>query len=215
MGLDSRKAFAGVLVAVVAVLGLAAVVGSTQPKVGNTADCGFLTSCEAIDSNGLALSLSMNSTLVRSNGSFTLVLALSNPTLHVVQVSRADSWYVPFLNDSWPCGVQLAPYGYVVYRGYYTVSNISLGRDVLRQPNYFCIETGTESPSSYSVPPVWSSSVRVYAIDGGWVSQGSYEVGVTSLGSSSPGVYTIAAGDEWGSLVLLHFSVLGQHYGRR
>jgi len=28
------------------------------------------------------------------------------------------------------------------------------------------------------------------------------------LGSSAPGVYTIVGADEWGNLVLLHFSVV-------
>jgi hypothetical protein len=45
----------------------------------------------------------------------------------------------------------------------------------------------------------------VYAVNG------SYYLGGNSLSSSLPSVYTVAAGDEWGQLVLLHFQVVASN----
>lgn len=54
----------------------------------------------------------------------------------------------------------------------------------------------------------WIGYNAIYAIDGNVLRSGQYFTFVYSIGSSRPAVYTLAAGDEWGDLVLIHFRVV-------
>ena len=216
----------GTVVAVIATVGFAAFVinsfplsGSpvttTQAFIGKQSDCGFLTSCSAIDDNGLAISVSVNSSSVRSNGSVSIIVTLANPTERTINLTRANSWYLTGLNESWPCNSGSLAYGYEVFRGYYSLTNVSSGRNVLH-PGVYPSCVYIVPPSFFVFPPkatyipsvLFNYTSPIYAIDGGFVRQGNFMVGVNSLWSSQPGVYTMVVGDEWGNLAVIHFTVV-------
>ncbi len=203
--------FLGILLAVMGVLASAAFVEArVQTSVGLVSDCGYSTSCYATGS-GIVVSVSVNATVVRSNGSLSFSVSLSNPTDHSVNISVADSWYLSGLSESATCGY--APYAYEVFRGYYNLTDVSTGQNVLRTIDPGCISIGRPT-TTFSFPPksscvYWCTFGQLYATDGGTGKQGDvYIGGVTSLWSSQPGVYTMVAGDEWGAFVILHFSVV-------
>ena len=192
-------------------------------EVGPFNQCGFATSCLAVNPMGLVLSLSVDTTSVMSNGSLTLYVSEFNPTAYSINLSSSDDWYVPSLPSIWVCYDGSPPYGIAVFRGYYTLQNVSSAVDVIHLVVFpACIYSGTAT--AFSFPPQSTflplgttgigplsrplqSPLQIYAIDGGTV-RGTV---VYSLWSSKSGVYTIAAGDEWGDLTLLHFSVVDEN----
>jgi hypothetical protein len=226
-----RKMFLGSVAAVLAVVGLAAAVSYSFPsagistttttatvKGGQLTNCGFLSTCAAYDPSGLVLSLSINTTTVLSNGSFGYAVSLVNPTSQFVNLSKSNGWYMPGLLSPWPCASSPGPYGFAVFKGYYTLQNATRAKNVLHQAFILgCTSTGVSpfNVTSYSLPPhstfvsriVYQSS-QIYAINGGFLKSGNFSIGVNSLWSSEPAVYTMVAGDEWGGFALLHFSVV-------
>lgn len=192
----------------------------TPNGVGPLNQCTFATSCLAVNPLGLILTLSVNETRVYSNSSFTFDVSEFNPTASYINLSRSNDWYVASLPSFWVCYNGDPPYGIVVFRGYYTLQNISSAEDVI---HFFispaCLYTG--NATAFSFPPMSTfvaistsgivltsglascsplASCQIYAIDGGGEAY--------SLWSSRLAVYTIAAGDEWGDLTLLHFMVV-------
>ncbi len=221
------------VVAIVASAGTGYLVGITSSHVATTTEiktnvgllsqCGFTISCSAANPYGLLLTLSINYTLVKSNGSLTLIVSEFNPTSHYVNLSRSNNWYLDSLPTFWDgtCYHNYPPYGIAVFRGYYTLQNVSAASDVLR-PSFYppCLSdirgnvTGFKLPPAssqiqivyngktpYSLYPYVIPSIQICAVD-------SDALGVNSLRSSQPAVYTMAVGDEWGTLVLLHFTVV-------
>lgn len=186
---------------------------------GQFNQCGFANSCSASGPSGVVLTLSINTTVVRSNNSFTFDIEEFNPTDRSFNLSKADNWYLSSLTSAWFCYNGVPPYGFAVFRGYYTLQNVSSAVNVIKLGIYGCIYTG--NPTAFSFPPrstfvpigtislgYLQGSLQVYAINGDCVKSGSLCNMVYSLGSSKPTIYTMATGDEWGDLVLLHFSVV-------
>jgi hypothetical protein len=128
------------------------------------------------------------------------------------------------------------PVGISIFRGYYTPSNVSLATALPIWAAIECpvqiAYNGTQSLSyplniaGYALLPYSSKGYYSAYYDTGYnksVNYGKFEIttddqalvysangtffGVNTLNSSLPSVYTIAAGDEWGQLVLLHFEV--------
>ncbi len=229
--------FLGSVVAVLAVVGMAAAASYSFPSSGTPAttttvtasgsqlsDCGFLASCSAYDPSGLVLSLSVNTTSVRSNGSFSYALSLVNPTSKIVNISKSDQWYMPGLLSPWPCASSPGPFGFAVFRGYYTFQNVTTAKNVLQQAFIIgCTYTGVSpiNATFYAMAPhstftsqdVYQSS-QIYAINGTsipvstTIAPNASEF-VNSLRSDRSAVYTMVVGDEWGGFALLHFSVIG------
>ena len=238
--------FSGAAIAVLAVVGLAAAVSYSFPSSGvltntNTttvtggqlSDCGFQTTCSAYDPSGLVLSLSINTTSVRTNGSFSYSLSLVNPTSQIVNISKSSQWYMSGLLSPWLCATSPGPYGFAVFRGYYTLQNVTTATNVLRQALMLgCIYTGINriNVTSYSLSPHSTFALQneagyfdgspIYAINGTCIPVSNYSspgtanlapnacAFVSSLGSDKPAIYTMVVGDEWGGFALLHFSVL-------
>lgn len=231
--------FLGSVVAVLAVIGMAAAVSYSFPSSGIPAttttvaasggqlsDCGFLATCAAYDPSGLVLSLSINTTAVRSNGSFSYGLSLVNPTSKTVNISKSDQWYMPGLLSPWPCTSRPGPFGFAVFRGYYTLQNVTTAKNVLQQAFILgCTSTGAApiNATFYAVAPhstftsteVYQSS-QIYAINGTSIPVNTtitpnLSEFVNSLRSDRSAVYTMVVGDEWGGFALLHFSVIGPY----
>lgn len=215
------------LIAIFAIVGLSAgiayafpapgqsTLATTQVEASKLTDCGYATACSARNPSGLQLSLSVNSTSVNANGSFSFIVSLSNPSAQEINEPDTGSWYLPNLPLWMPCYDGFAAYAYGVFRGYYTLLNVSTAENVLHPITYpTCI-----SPSIYNetVGPVTipamstytpSTSFQIYAVSGGTVRSGNISLGVLSLWSDKPAEYTMVAEDPWGDFVLLNFSVV-------
>lgn len=223
---DRVRLVTGSAIAVIVALGLAGVVTYTFPGSGQVStsqnnsgvvvQCGFVTTCTANNPLGLDLSMAINTTSVPSNGSLTLMMSLVNPTSHYINFSKANNWYLPALSSVGALYCSAAPYAMLVFRGYYTLQNVSSGTNVLL-PGTPMLCLRPPSVTSYSIPPqsvlaspslLSSSFLGIYAINGGTVKDGNISLSVDSLWSDKPAVYTIALGDEWGDLALMNFSVV-------
>lgn len=175
--------------------------------------CSFNSACTAYNASGIALTLSINSTTVRSNGSLIFSVSLVNPTDAPISKSNTSAWYVPSLPLSWPCFDGSIPYAFEVFAGRYTLANISSASDIIH-PDVLpaCISTvRTANATTYTLGSrsTWLSfSSEIYAIPGGAIKSGGTMVGVYSLRSDMPSVYTMVAGDEWGDIVVVNFSVV-------
>ncbi|MGH2640006.1 MAG: hypothetical protein ACRDF4_12120 [Rhabdochlamydiaceae bacterium] len=179
---------------------------------------------------GIELSLSVNQTLIQSGQAINVSAGIFN-TLHKVDnVTGASDWATPTINSaaSFPCPNYLY---YQVYQGYYGESNISSASSPAQtapQESLPCLQNQRayylfQSLSDSASVPIgyYNTNSSVYyvstlmAISG--MLTGYYVPSFNSSGyiqdyqppppAFPPGTYTLAAGDEWGQLVLLHFFV--------
>lgn len=183
--------------------------------------------CTAVNPSGLLVSLTITDTTVKSGGYFEIGISGYNPTSHYINMSAENKWYVPSQPSGGPCSEGRTPFGVEILRGYYSVSNVSEGKNVLGFPSViWSCPTGVENDTAPSIPalsyvqaPAVSLSC-VYAIAGDNVTSGdvcgtgflvpggNFIAFVSSIGSRQPSVYTLVGVDEWGDLAILHFSVV-------
>jgi hypothetical protein len=112
-----------------------------------------------------------------------------------------------------PASLYLSPMYLGVFEGNYTISDLSSASplEVLVQPTY----TGLLGRVDYFVFQASSDNATAYvselALNETWlpVSQSwtTPVSGTVTVKGLSPGVYTVAAGDEWGEILLLYFIV--------
>jgi len=117
--------------------------------------------------------------------------------------------------DSWPSNASLFRWvqelyeenagmaGYEILQGNYGLSNFTQGTALWLQPPPSLIGccAETEPPTSYIFQPLSEANVLSGSYPGYFVG-GSYT-------PFSPGIYTVLAGDEWGDVAILHFTVAG------
>jgi len=131
------------------------------------------------------------------------------------QVTSATAWPLTGLLDN-PCGTTIYPMGIEILRG----TNLSAASS-----SYL-----TLFPPGYRTCPNIPASIPSYVFKANsqWAipeNVGQYYPMVATLGASGywtwsgpdfnnaihhlfePGIYTVVAGDEWGTVVLLHFTV--------
>lgn len=198
---------------------------------------GFATSAQTTNSTlGLKLLLTLNSTVLQSGQVLNISISIHNPLPNVNNVSGASDWALPVLQDfstqPVPCPFYVS---FQIFNGYYTESNASTARSPLQlspsglaisclalQRSYYLFQpldddaeflVSTPPPSYLTLPMGTSRLVRGSFSAACCTSFGAITmipVPPSSVLPFSVGVYTIAAGDEWGQLVLLHFAVVGQ-----
>ncbi len=180
-----------------------------------------LLTSSTLPANGLSLRVSINATTITSGQTVNVTVGDYNTLQTMMNFSVLNDWPLKSLAVG-PCGTVNDPFGVAVFRGYYTASSISSAKPLqLYAPGiYECpaILSGITQYSFYpqsSVAQIWGScspepcpfrieqqSIRV---NGFWntvpIAGYSYHTELT------PGVYTVAAGDEWGQLLLLYFVV--------
>jgi len=217
MSSQDRRAvvFAVTLIAVASVVA-ALSVWPSRPN-GPVADCGFDSVCTARNPSGFALTLSVNTTSVKPNGSLTSAISVLSLTSRYINMSTSDKWFIPSLPAS--CICECGTWAFEVFKGYYTLSDVSSARDIIYTDVYpSCLSV--TPPTAYSIPPAstlptlistlqfqYYYSYQIYAVNGGGVKSGITNVGVDSLRSDKPAVYTMVVGDEWGDFVTINFSV--------
>jgi hypothetical protein len=163
-------------------------------------------------SGGLQLRLAVNSTDLPPGGRLLISVSEFNAGAQPDNVSAATLWKASGLSVG-ECGNSLYPFGVALYQGRYTPENVSQAEPVRIYPIVPCplfirlitgylfqpmSDSATVLPGSGAPTPM-AANVTV-----------SGEYSGSSLLPLAPGTYTVAAGDEWGALLLLHVSVGAQ-----
>jgi hypothetical protein len=169
-------------------------------------------------SQNLQLQLSVDaSSTGGSHGNLTISIRVDeyNTLATANNVSKATQWGLDGLSLG-SCGTQIYPFGVALYGGAYTAANISKAEPLqiypiapcpmflrlitayLFQPTSDLAVVLPSGPNATATP--MSANVTATAV---------YTVGAPSSSPSplGPGTYTVAAGDEWGSVVVTHFTV--------
>lgn len=168
---------------------------------------------------GLELSVLLNTSSFAPGQTVSINVTEYN-TLHVTNnVTRASNWPLSGMTLG-PCGTLNYPFGVSVFQGYYDQGNFSL---LANQSSLALFAPGTYpcpailvfssyifSPqsenASLGVAP--NSTLPAFpmtsdlSINGTWTQNSG-----PAYHEFAPGNYTVVAGDEWGDVVLVHFSV--------
>ena len=169
--------------------------------------------------SGLSLSLSLDSAIYQSGQTVNIAVDEINTLKKTNNVSAAGNWAFPGLSLG-PCGTLNYPFGIAIFQGYYTAGNLASATPLkLDNPDavYACpmilaeISTYAFQPSGDTadvfqlggIDPVLTEGMNAQIHPAGYWTGSPNGV----LTSFVPGVYTVVAGDEWGALVVLHFTV--------
>jgi hypothetical protein len=190
---------------------------TTQTSSSTTTDNSELNSVSTESVNGLSLSLSTDRTTYQPGQEVSITFDEKNTLSTTNNVPATDNLPSEFMSG-FPNDPSF-PLGLAVLRGNYTGLNYSTVTPlIIFHPGE--VYTGTAiiaAPTSYSYQPFIdvailnggdfnsSDAIRLHieiSVYGYWPNNES-----TSSNNFEPGVYTIVAGDEWGALVVLHFTV--------
>ena len=189
---------------------------STQPV--STSQPG-INSASSNSVSGLNLSLSLDSATYQPGQTITIVVNEINTLKKTNSVSAADNWAFSGLTAG-PCGTLNYPFGIAIFQGYYTAGDVSSVTPLkLDNPDakYPCpmilaeISTYAFQPSGDiadvfqlgGIDPVLTEKMNAGVQPTGYWT-GSPNAALTNF---TPGIYTVVAGDEWGAMVFLHFTV--------
>jgi len=176
-------------------------------------------SATAISRNGLSLTLSLNSTTYHPGEQIFVTISEKNTLAIENNVPVANRWPVQCLNLG-PCGTLNYPFGISILQGYYDAKSVvTINPLQLFDPNvaYHCpmILAGVTSygfqPSSdivaiytsYDSEP-WSINMTTKVTSAGFWTGSRPNA---TFSNFTPGIYTVVGGDEWGALVILHFTI--------
>lgn len=165
-----------------------------------------------LTNSDLNLGLFLNSLVIGAGNGVSVQIDEKNPTDRGILVSTANDWAVPGLTLG-QCGTLNDPFGVGIFPGYYTSENVSAASALTLYP-----------PGTDNCPGILSG-ITGYSFEGmgnvAGIMQGQdstpvlfehMDVNVTASGYwtstfhlFSPGYYTVVGGDEWGTLIILHF----------
>ena len=173
--------------------------------------------------NGLKLSLSLSPTTIQPGQELSIVIDEQNTQSAVNIVRASTNWqlnengYVSSLN---PCENRY-PFGVAIFQGYYSSANVSTATplwisepaSLFGCPLILFITWYVFYPSSDNAA-LYYNTIEPTASDIGGYDEMNAELNVTgywtdaaTLTNFTPGVYTVAARDEWGASAVLHFVV--------
>lgn len=184
----------------------------------------FTTTETTNNSLGIELTLLLSSSTIQTNQTITATSSVVNVLSSVNNVSAASSWALPIYQG----GCQPA-WSIQFFQGYYVSSNITTASTPLQMyPNvspppecpvmrfaYYVFQPSSslayipQVPKGYNV----SMTTQIYAM--GYYNPGvQYPTGQTTPGlvpAPAPfpvGHYTVVAYDEWGQILIEHFTVV-------
>ena len=193
----------------------------SQITSSTTAISNNVNSASTSSTNGLSLSLSLDGTTYQPNQEVSITVDEANTLSEINNVPVSNNRPYSSLQAA-PCDY-ISPYGIAVFQGNYTTSNFSTGTPLtLYDPHVarLCpttygitsysfesssdmaavIETSNPSPTNSSQQMKYELTINGYWPDDNFSSN-------SQLTTFEPGVYTVFAGDEWGALVVVHFTV--------
>lgn len=196
---------------------------STSPSfVASSKSSRNVTVATTNSTAGLELLLTVNSTTIPSEDAIAVNASVVDIRSAPVNMTASSAWpmrgLVPGVCDFGP-----GPVGIAFFRGYYGANNVSSARAVDVWPLIPCPASGFLNATSFVFLPhsdavnysgyfgSYTNSTKGMASTRATVGASPYAANGTgfysSLDSALPATYTLAAGDEWGQLVILHFDV--------
>jgi len=170
-------------------------------------------------SDGLEFSLQ---TIPGGNGTFTITAEEANLLSSVNNVTQGSEWKYPTdqLDPFNNCAPGVSPVGFAVFQGYYGMNNYTTGEalplydtatlvscTVNYFPNMYLFQPKSDNVSVYNDRQFRvNTTASVSALVSGYWTGGQ---GLTSPATFNAfaGSYTVLGADEWGNVLLLHFSV--------
>ena len=191
----------------------------SSPTPSTTTDFNSDNSATLKSANGLSLSLSLDSTIYNPSQQISIVIDEKNTLSKTNIVSISNKWSYSYLTLG-QCGTYLLPFGVALLQGYYSSTNISTATplmfyDYSVQPCpivFGKITTYDFKPSSDIATIQYKSQPGTQPIK----TNVAFSLQLTGYWTGSPppikknfepGDYTVVAGDEWGNLVIVHFTV--------
>ncbi|MGH9920529.1 MAG: hypothetical protein ACRD6W_16870, partial [Nitrososphaerales archaeon] len=167
--------------------------------------------------NGLNLSLGLNGSSISAGQWITATVVETNTLTTSNDVSAAAEWPVANLAAG-PCGHMNEPVGIAVLSGNYDAGNVSSGSALqVYQPGLTMCPMILTEISGYIFQPLSDNASVLGSCQSGpcfnetisaSVSASGYWAGTANTFTNFPaGVYTVVAGDEWGGLAIMHFTV--------
>ncbi|HKT21703.1 MAG TPA: hypothetical protein VJR06_03640 [Nitrososphaerales archaeon] len=203
--LASRSLFVGAAVLIVVGVFVTAgmVPGSTGPTTGQNN-----VSVASVD--GLSLALRISTTALGRGGSIVINVTETNANSSPLNESAASHWAIGGLRMN-ACYSSIYPFGAGVFDGHYAEQNISSAKPLNLYPLLPCpllirYISGYYFQPSSDLALVLPGSGSSTAMTSGLSSRGNFTSG-TNVTYFAPGQYTVVAGDEWGSLAFLYFTV--------
>jgi len=179
----------------------------------------------ASDSNsglGIRLDLSLSSISLKPGEKIAVTISENNLRPFPNEVRAASDWKFQGLSLG-PCGTVNRPIGFAIFKGNYTNENISAGHSLqLYLGTYFCpmilsrinsyvfepLSNLADVGSGCAPNPCFPLQIEGQTqVAGAWREPILPFPGLATFHQFSPGVYTVAGGDEWGDLIVLHFTV--------
>ncbi|HUI91067.1 MAG TPA: carboxypeptidase-like regulatory domain-containing protein [Chitinivibrionales bacterium] len=172
------------------------------------------TSATASSGNGLSLTLTIGSVAYHSGDSISITIDEKNTLATENKANIANAWPIQGLTLQ-PC-VFNEPFGIAILQGYYDAKSVSSGIPLILFPPgiYNCpadpvITNYDFQPSSdlnygIKLAGFWTGNLTLI---NSFPCANPVECNST-FNNFTPGIYTIVGGDEWGALVILHFTVL-------
>jgi hypothetical protein len=172
--------------------------------------------------SGLSLSLYLDSKTYQQGQQVNIVVDEKN-TLKTTDTITSSAKWPPSGLGVGPCGTLNYPFGFAIFQGNYTAANVSSATPLqIYQPATYTCPATIGDISSYVFQPL-SDTASVFQISESTAVFNNMEMNTefepgprgywasNNIGAAftlfEPGVYTVVAGDEWGALVFVHFTV--------
>jgi len=170
-------------------------------------------------SNGLSLELSLDSQTYKPDDTINMAITENNTLSKTNNIPVMDKWQIAGLSVG-ICGTFFYPFGIAVLQGDYDADNLSIAKPLtLDNPNM--IVQGCLPPVINITAYDFEPSSDIATLEGNAIGSGTIEMSAEVPASSywvggfskavqqnfEPGIYTVVGGDEWGNLVVLHFTV--------
>lgn len=167
----------------------------------------------------LKLSINLSTTDLGKGQSISITVKEYDVLATPITVSASNNWTVRGLSVG-PCGTLNYPFGFGIAKGYYTSSNVSSAKllelykpgpyscpMILSKINSFVFRPNGDNVTVYGScipnPCLTEAATTSQSFSGYWETT---PFGPT-FNNFQPGVYTVIAGDEWGTAAILHFVV--------
>jgi hypothetical protein len=170
-----------------------------------------LSAFSASSVTNLNLTMILNYASIFQGQNIRITIEESNILNSTNAVNASDNWPLPMLAVA-PCGTLEYPVGFAIYQGNYSTADIKTAAPLTIFKPQACPAIAVYI-SSYTFKPLSdNASVGGYFGNNYWLSinvdfEGNGDWVLGTHDDFTPGVYTVACGDEWGQVVLLHFVV--------
>ena len=163
--------------------------------------------------NGLQLELSINTTSITPGEPLQIAISEYNTHSTGNNIAAATNWEINGLTIGACPNINELPFGVAIFQGNYNAQNISQGNPLELFGAVPCAQlirliTGYDFlPNSNNAAIMPGGDVALpTAMATNETVNGTYTQGF-QLNPFSPGIYTVVAGDEWGTLEFLYFTV--------